>query len=150
MAKTAKSEALALVKRWEGCKLSAYPDPGTGGAPWTIGWGQTGPGIKKGDVWTQEQADRALGKEVDTLIEQIRDHFGQVRITAAQFGAMASLAYNIGIGAFRRSTLARKFAAGDVQGAAAEFPRWNKANGRVMRGLVNRRADEHRVFEGQE
>lgn len=140
--------ALALIKRWEGCKLAAYPDPGTGGAPWTIGWGSTGPGIHKGVTWTQAQADARLA-------EDVRKFMGGVlaAVTAPalprEIGAMTSLAYNIGQQAFRDSTLLRRFNAGDKAGAAAQFDVWRRAGGRVMQGLVNRRADERAVFEGR-
>ncbi|MGE8289880.1 MAG: lysozyme, partial [Stenotrophomonas sp.] len=54
---SAQDNAAALVRKWEGCRLKAYPDPASGGDPWTIGFGATGPGIRRGVVWTQQQAD---------------------------------------------------------------------------------------------
>lgn len=138
--------ALRLIKRWEGCKLTAYPDPGTGGEPYTIGWGSTGPGITKGTVWTQQQADDRLAADVRRFMSAVEAVLTRPA-TANQLGAMTSLAYNIGSSAFASSTLVRKFNAGDISGAAAEFDRWNRAGGRVMQGLVNRRADERKVFE---
>ena len=69
-------------------------------------------------------------------------------VTEAQLGAMTSLAYNIGIGAFGSSTLLRLFNAGQTDLAAAQFAVWRRAGGKVLQGLVNRRADERRVFEG--
>lgn len=144
---SALAHAVALIKKWEGCKLEAYPDPGTGGAPWTIGYGATGPGIVKGVRWTQRQADDRLAVDVDRFLKGVRSVLKKPA-TDAQLGAMTSLAYNIGVGAFRDSTLLRKFNAGDAGGAAAEFPRWNKAGGKVMKGLSNRRADERKIFEG--
>lgn len=145
---TALTEALALIKRWEGCHLTAYPDPGTGGDPWTIGWGSTGPGIGPGVVWTQAQADERLGADLAKFLSGVQKAVTSPP-TDKQLGAMTSLAYNIGLGAFRGSTLLRKFNAGDVHGAAEQFGRWNRAGGRVMRGLSNRRADERAVFEGK-
>lgn len=144
---SALAHAVALVKKWEGCRLEAYPDPGTGGAPWTIGYGATGPGIVKGVRWTQRQADDRLAVDVDRFLKGVRSVLKKPA-SDAQLGAMTSLAYNIGVSAFANSTLLRKFNAGDVGGAAAEFPRWNKAGGKVMKGLSNRRADERKVFEG--
>lgn len=138
--------ALALIKRWEGCHLTAYPDPGTGGVPWTIGWGSTGPGIRKGVVWTQEKADKRLSEDVQDFMEGVEEAV-TAPLRANELGALTSLAYNIGLSAFRRSTLLRKLNALDFNGAAQEFGRWNKAGGRVMKGLSNRRADERRVFE---
>lgn len=145
---SALAHAVALVKRWEGCRLVAYPDPATGGDPWTIGWGATGPGIKKGLRWTQAQADDRLAMDIERFMKGVRSVLKQ-EATDAQLGAMTSLAYNIGVGAFRDSTLLRKFNAGDIAGAAAEFPKWKRAAGKVLQGLVNRRADEQRVFRGE-
>mgnify|MGYP002652516296 CR=1 FL=1 len=143
---SALAHAVALVKRWEGCRLVAYPDPGTGGDPWTIGWGSTGPGIVKGTRWTQAQADDRLARDVERFMVGVR---GALTRDPAdnQLGAMTSLAYNIGLSAFRGSTLVRLFNAGDIAGAAKQFDRWNRAGGRVMKGLANRRADERAVFE---
>lgn len=142
---SALAHAVSLVKKWEGCRLEAYPDPATGGDPWTIGWGSTGPGIKKGVRWSQAQADDRLAIDVDRFMKGVRSVLRKPA-TDAQLGAMTSLAYNIGVGAFKDSTLLRKFNAGDIAGAAAEFPKWRRANGKVMQGLVNRRADEQKVF----
>jgi lysozyme len=142
---SALAHAVSLIKRWEGCRLEAYPDPATGGDPWTIGWGSTGPGIKKGVRWSQAQADDRLAIDVDRFMKGVRSVLRKPA-TDAQLGAMTSLAYNIGVGAFKDSTLLRKFNAGDIAGAAAEFPKWRRANGKVMQGLVNRRADEQKVF----
>ena len=142
---SALAHAVALVKRWEGCELEAYPDPGTGGAPWTIGWGATGPGIAKGVRWTQAQADDRLAQDVSRFLKGVQSVVKKPA-SDAQMGAMTSLAYNIGAKAFANSTLLRKFNAGDVAGAAAEFTRWNRAGGRVMKGLTTRRLDEQRVF----
>ncbi|SQG66951.1 glycosidase [Stenotrophomonas maltophilia] len=145
---SALAYAVQLVKKWEGCRLEAYPDPATGGAPWTIGYGATGPGIDKGVRWSQKQADDRLALDLDRFAKGVRSALRRPA-TDRQLGAMVSLVYNIGVSAFRSSTLLKLFNAGDVAGAAAQFPRWNRANGRVMQGLSNRRADERRVFEGQ-
>ena len=147
-AKPALEIAIALIKRWEGCKLTAYPDPGTGGDPWTIGWGSTGPGIRKGVTWTQAQADARLAEDVAKFMAGVQSAV-TVPVLPRELGAMTSLAYNIGLGAFQGSTLLRRFNAGDKAGAAAQFDVWRMAGGRVMQGLVNRRADERKVFEGR-
>lgn len=142
---SALAYAVALVKKWEGCRLEAYPDPGTGGAPWTIGYGATGPGIAKGVKWTQAQAEERLAQDVTRFLKGVQSVVKKPA-TDAQLGAMTSLAYNVGVQAFTNSTLLRKFNAGDAPGAAAEFPRWNRAAGKVMNGLTNRRLDEQKVF----
>lgn len=144
---SALTHAVAIIKRWEGCRLTAYPDPGTGGDPWTIGWGATGPGIRKGVRWTQAQADDRLAQDVERFMAGVRASLARAPADN-ELGAMTSLAYNIGLGAFRKSTLLRLFNAGDKAGAAAQFGRWNKAGGRVMNGLVRRRAEERSVFAG--
>lgn len=140
--------ALPLIKRWEGCRLTAYPDPGSGGDPWTIGWGATGPGISKGVVWTQAQADARLAADVSRFMAGVEKVLKQPTLPR-ELAAMTSLAYNIGLGAFSGSTLLRKFNAGDKSGAAAQFDVWRIASGKVMQGLINRRADERAVFEGR-
>lgn len=145
---TALEHALALIKRWEGCRLTAYPDPGTGGDPWTIGWGSTGPGIRKGLVWTQAQADARLAEDVADFLAGVEEII-RIPLAPHEAGALTSLAYNIGLSAFRRSTLASLLNQGDRLSAAQQFKRWNKAGGRVMKGLTNRREDERKVFEGQ-
>lgn len=145
--RSALDYALALIKQWEGCHLTAYPDPGTGGDPWTIGWGSTGPGIRKGVTWTQEQADARLAADVQRFMDGVQEAVGKP-LKPHQLGALTSLAYNIGLGAFRSSTLLKRIHAGDMKGASEQFGRWNRAGGRIMRGLSNRRADERDVFDG--
>ncbi len=145
MSKEALAVADRLTRKWEGCKLQAYPDPATGGKPWTIGWGSTGPGIEKGTVWTQAQADARHKWDLENFMIGVKAAVKKPA-TAGQLGAMTSLAYNIGIGAFRGSTLLRLFNAGDAKGAADQFPRWNRANGKVTEGLTRRRKDERREF----
>lgn len=136
-----------LVKRSEGCRLVAYPDPATGGDPWTIGWGQTGPGICEGVEWTQAQADAALRKELTGIGARI-DALVLVDLAPHEMAALVSLAYNIGMTNFRGSTLLRKLNAGDRRGAGDQFLRWSRAAGKVMRGLTIRRAAERALFLG--
>ncbi|WP_017907425.1 lysozyme [Xanthomonas sp. SHU 199] len=138
--------AASLVRKWEGCRLAAYPDPATGAEPYTIGYGSTGPGITKGTVWTQTQADERLEQDVAKFVNGVSALLKR-KPTDNQLGAMASLAYNIGLGNFGKSTLLRLFNAGDIAGAAKQFAVWRMANGKVMQGLINRRADERKVFE---
>lgn len=141
--------AAALVRKWEGCRLKAYPDPATGGDPYTIGFGATGPGIRKGVTWTQQQADKRLEQDVTRFVDGVRSMLKRPA-TDNQLGAMASLAYNIGLARFENSTLLRLFNSGSTAGAAKQFGVWTMAAGQRMQGLVNRRADERRVFEGGE
>lgn len=142
---------VALIKRFEGCArllpgglVEAYPDPGTGGEPWTIGWGATGPGIGPGTVWTQAQCDERLENDLNRYAAEVVHALGDAPTTQAQFDALVSFHYNTG--AIRRATLTRRHIAGDHAGAAAEFARWNRAGGRVMKGLVRRRAAEAALY----
>ena len=144
--------ALALIKKFEGCELKAYPDPGTGDKPWTIGWGSTtdiqGRPITPGTVWTQPQADTRLATQVLEFAAGVDKALGGAAVTPMQKGAMVSLAYNIGVGAFTSSTLLKKHKAADYDGAAGQFLAWVKARGKTMQGLVNRRTAEARVYKG--
>jgi lysozyme len=134
---------IPLVQRFEGCRLDAYQDAV---GVWTIGWGSTGPNVREGVTWTQVQAD-------DDLSRRLRFEFapGVLKAlhrpyTPAQLAAMVSLAYNIGVTAFAGSTLVRLFNLGDTVGAESQFSRWNKACGKVLQGLVSRRAAEAALF----
>lgn len=144
--------ALMLIKQFEGCKLDAYPDPGTGGKPFTIGWGSTtdsaGKPIALGTTWTQQQADTRLVEHVAEFARGVDKALAGSPATGGQKGALVSFAYNVGLGSLGSSTLLRKHRAGDYAGAAAEFSRWSKAAGKVLNGLVKRRAAEARVYQG--
>lgn len=137
---------LSLIKRHEGLRLKAYPDPGTGGAPWTIGYGHT-TGVQPGQEITQAQAEDYLREDVYWAEDAVRD-LVKVALAQNEFDALVSLVFNIGAGAFGRSTLLRKLNDGDKAGAGAEFARWNQAAGKVLPGLVKRRADEAALFNG--
>lgn len=133
-----------LIKSFESLKLKAYPDPATGGKPWTIGWGHT-KGVKPGDQITQAQAEAFLSDDLAEFESAVNSAIKR-RMTQNQFDAMVSLAFNIGGANFASSTLVKKFNAGDASGSADEFLRWNRANGKEMKGLVRRRAAERELF----
>lgn len=133
-----------VIKGFESLELKAYPDPGTGGKPWTIGWGHT-KGVNPGDQITQQQAEQFLSEDL-AVFELTVNSAIKRPMTQNQFDAMVSLAFNIGGRNFAQSTLVKKFNAGDSIGAADEFPRWVKAGGNVMPGLVKRRAAERKLF----
>lgn len=142
---------VALIKRFEGCErlradglFEAYPDPATGGAPWTIGWGATGTEIGPGTVWTQAQCDARLTNDLARYAAQVAEAIGDAPTTRNQFDALVSFHYNTG--AIGRATLTRKHVAGDHAAAAREFARWNRAGGRVLRGLIRRRAAEAELY----
>lgn len=138
------NKGVSLIKGFEKLELRAYPDPGTGGKPWTVGWGHT-KGVKPGDQITQAQAEAFLAEDL-AVFELTVNSAVKVPVTQNQFDAMVSLAFNIGGGNFAGSTLVKRFNAGDVQGAADQFPRWKNANGKEMKGLVRRRAAERELF----
>ncbi len=142
------SNGVAVMHYFEQCRLKAYPDPGTGAAPWTIGWGDTGPDVVPGLTITQDEADSRFAKRLTREFEPGVLDAVQQNVTQAQYDGMVCLAYNIGMGNFRSSTLLRKFNLGDVAGADAQFLVWNKAGGKVMLGLRRRRAAEQALFRG--
>ena len=135
-----------LITRWEGCKLTAYLD---GGGVWTIGYGHTSaagaPEVQRGLKISLQDAKDIFVRDV-VKYEAAVDKAINRPMTQGQFDAMVSLCYNIGPGAFAGSTLVRKFNAGDIAGAKRAFGSWIKDNGKVVKGLQNRRADEQNHF----
>lgn len=141
---TSSRAGLALVKQFEGCKLTAYPDPGSGGEPWTIGYGHTG-GVRPGQKITQAQADTWLLADYDEHEAKVRA-LVKVSLTENQLGALCSFTYNVGPNNLRTSTLLKLLNKGDYKGAADQLLVWNKASGHVLAGLVTRRAAERDLF----
>ncbi len=149
--RTASAAGIALIQRFEGCArrradgmIAAYPDPGTGGAPWTIGWGATGPGIGPGTVWSQAQCDARLEQDIARHARDVDRALADAPTSQSQFDALVSFHFNTV--AITRATLTRKHRAGDHGGAAVEFARWNRAGGRVLPGLVRRREAEAALY----
>jgi lysozyme len=138
---------IRVLQYFEDCKLEAYPDPGTGGEPWTIGWGHTGDDVVPGLVWSQERADSQLRTDLEER-ELAVNNFVTCVMKQGQFDALALFAYNAGIPALGNSTLLRLFNEGDDNGAKKQFARWNKSKGNVLRGLTRRRAAEAALFQG--
>ena len=140
--------ALEVIARWEGYRAQAYLCPAD---VWTIGYGTTrypdGRRVKAGDVTTQSAAMALLRDDAGTFAAEV-DRMVDVALNANERAALISLAYNIGGGALKASTLVRLLNSGDREGAAKQFSRWNKGGGRVLAGLVARRADEVRLFRG--
>ena len=151
---------IALIKRFEGCakrradgSMEAYPDPGTGGEPWTIGWGATGHDGSGGrigpdTVWTQGQCDARLEADLARYAKEVDRVLGNAPTSEAEFDALVSFHYNTG--AIGRATLTKRHIAGDRDGAAREFGRWVYAGGRVMKGLARRRAAEAALYRSRE
>lgn len=141
-------QGVAAMKAHEGLRLTAYPDPGSrDGKPWTIGYGSTGPDVKKGVVWTKEQAEARFLSDLrrfENLVEKLL----KVPTSQGQFDAMVSLAYNVGINGFSTSTVLRRHNARDFAGAAAAFIMWRYNDGKEMPGLIARRDDEAARYRG--
>ena len=142
---------LALIKEFEGFVAQWYPDPAHGWKVPTIGYGHTdsagSPKYATSKNLTLTEADgsailqRDLGQYEAAVSAAVR-----VPLNENQFGALVSFTYNLGAGNLGSSTLLRKLNAGDYAGAAGEFPRWNKAGGKVLAGLTRRRAAEQALF----
>jgi lysozyme len=142
-------QGIALLKRHEGLRLKAYPDPASGGEPWTIGYGTTssaGVGkITRGMTITEAQAEEMLRKSLLIYERGVVKAITR-RPTQPQFDAMVSLAYNIGVPRFSTSSVVKHFNAGDIDKAAGAFLLWNKAAGKIMSGLTKRRQSERALF----
>lgn len=133
----------------EGVRLNAYPDPATGGEPWTIGVGHTSaagaPKVSKGMTITEAECDEILSRDLATF-EKAVSRLVTVPLNQNQFDALVSFTFNVGAGNLGKSTLLKKLNAGDYRGAADQFAVWNKAAGKVMSGLTRRRAEERALF----
>ena len=140
---TQSQDCIDLVAQFEGCKLTAYLCPA---GVLTIGYGHTGPDVKPGQTITQDRARQLLAADLAKFAAGVNELCNGWRITQGMFDALVSFAYNLGLGALAGSTLLRLLRAGDVQGAAKQFDRWNKAAGKVLPGLVKRRAAERDLF----
>ncbi len=128
---------IALLKSFESFRADAYLD--MVGVP-TIGWGFT-KGVHLGDHMNEDEAETRLEQEIDQFESELK-----VAGTPNQMAAMTCLAYNIGSGHFRSSTVRRLHLLGNFQGAADAFLMWNLAGGRVVRGLVRRREAERALY----
>jgi lysozyme len=140
-------EGIEFIKQVEGYSATAYPDPATGGAPWTAGFGHT-KGVRYGDQTDMEQATRWLHEDVREALAAIQDGV-RVPLEQNQIDALASFVFNVGVGNFMRSTLLRRINEQKFEQAADEFLRWNRAGGKIMAGLTRRREAERRRFLGQ-
>ena len=142
---TPSSKCSALVEKSEGDVLKAYPDPATGGAPWTIGYGHTGPEVHPGMRITQQEADAYLEQDLCRVGQQI-SKVVHVELSQDEFDALVCFVYNIGIGNFMNSTMLRLLNMGKFDEASNEFEKWTKGAGKVMPGLVARRQEEKDLF----
>ena len=115
----------------------------TGGHPWTIGYGSTGPEVTPDTVWTLQQAEASLDSHLlHFSVGVIKLSPILIKQPARRLAAIISFAYNCGLGNYRISTLKKRVDAQDWAGACEEIVKWNKAAGRVLRGLTLRREAE--------
>jgi GH24 family phage-related lysozyme (muramidase) len=149
--RTLGSGGIALIKSFEGCakrradgRFEAYPDPGSGGEPWTIGWGSTGDGIAEGVVWTQAECDERFEKDLDRYAREVDLVLGDAPTTPHQFDELVSFHYNTG--AIATARLTRLHKQGLFADTAKEFGKWVHAGGKVLPGLVKRRAAEAALY----
>jgi len=140
------ANGINMVCGFEGLRLKAYDD---GVGVWTIGFGTikypNGVRVKKGDTCTESQAEEYLRNDL-VVFENAINRLVKATLNQNQFDALSSFTYNLGEGNLSKSTLLKKLNAKDYKGAAAEFPKWNKAGGRVLAGLVKRRKAEMELF----
>ena len=135
-----------MIKEFEGLSMVAYPDPGTGGAPWTIGYGRAH-GVKEGDTCTQEEADAWLVEDaVDA--ENCSNDAVTVELTQCEFDALCSFVYNLGCRTFRASSVLRYLNQNNRHMATEYMLKYDKAAGNTLAGLTRRRRAEAALFEG--
>ena len=141
------SKGLVLIKEFEGFSSVAYL---CSAKKATIGYGNTfwedGTPVKIGDQISKERAETLLKHVVDNFSVAVEVDI-KIEVTQNQFDALVSLAYNIGLGAFKNSTLLRQLNRGNFVGASQEFLRWNKSNGKPLLGLTRRREREKLLFD---
>ena len=155
----ASKRGVDLIHSFEALQLKAYKDPGSkNGLPITCGWGSTtdlqGNPIKLGAVWTKEYADAKFAQDLAAFESGVNTLLQGKPTTQNQFDALVSIAYNIGLDidaddkaeGLGDSTLLRRHKAGDFVGAQAAFASWNKNDGKIMKGLVRRRAAEAALY----
>lgn len=135
------------IKEWEGCKLTAYKCPS---GIWTIGYGHTGGDVVAGRQISNSEADIIFEKDILIIEDRLHalEGFDDVRWSQGEYDAVLSLAFNIGIGNFERSTLWRKIQQPhrDRHSEATEFCRWVYGGGKKLPGLVKRRLEESKIY----
>jgi lysozyme len=147
---TPSKNCIDLIKKFEGLRLEAYQCPA---GVWTIGWGSTGPGIREGLVISENTAHAMITGHVREIGISLSDMLGRAGLlhygsglSQNQFDALTSFVYNIGIGAFKKSTMYGLLRDKLYNEAAREFDRWVHAGGKELPGLVSRRAAEKELF----
>lgn len=154
-------KGIDFIHGFESYRATTYPDPGPTGLPVTGGWGTTrdenGKPFKLGVTHPQEYWDLLAERDLSATETGVNMLLGDAPTTQAQFDAMVSFAYNVGLDidddtiaeGLGDSTLLKKHLRGDYAGAKAEFPKWNKAKGKVLNGLTRRRNGEAAMYAGE-
>ena len=143
MTRRINTAGLELIQSFEGLRLAAYRCPA---GVWTIGHGHTGPDVHPRQTITAAEAVALLRGDLDRFEAGVAKALGDAPTTDHQFSAMVSLAFNIGLGAFGKSTVLRQHRAGNAKLAAAAFLMWVRAGGRVLPGLLRRRQAERALY----
>jgi lysozyme len=151
MPRVLNQATIDLVKHFEGLYLEAYRCPA---GVWTIGYGHTGlvhkdGTVKSGRVITQAKADRLLAYDLGVFargVDKLLLPRPRQEINDNQFGALVSFAFNCGLGALKTSTLLQRVNARRYADCPAEFLKWNRTAGKVLRGLTRRRQSEANLF----
>lgn len=138
---TASERCIAAIKAAEGFRATAYRDVA---GVWTIGYGETA-GVKAGDTITEAEADHRLRVRVVVCAFDVQQ-LVRLPLTQGELDALIDFEYNLGRSSLAHSTLLAKLNAGDLAGAAAEFPRWSNAAGHQVAGLLTRRMQERGWF----
>lgn len=130
-------KGINLIKKFEGCKLTAYKCPA---GIWTIGYGHTR-NVHKGEKITQQQADELLKQ--DLLVYEAGINVMRLNINQNQFDSLVSFAFNLGLGALQKSTLLKRIKVNPNDPKIKdEFLRWSYAGGKQLKGLLLRRQAE--------
>ena len=138
-------DGVELIRHFEGCRFDAYLCPA---GVWTIGYGHTA-GVKEGDSIDQEAAEAFLIEDLETF-EQAVTRLVEVPLTQQQFDALVSWTFNLGAGNLAESTLLKKLNNYQYAEVPEQMMRWVRAGGKVLEGLVRRRAAEAALFQSKD
>jgi lysozyme len=140
---TYSGNGLSLTEQFEGCELTAYQDQV---GVWTIGYGHTGPDVASGLTITQQQAQDLLAQDVGSAATCVNNSV-TLQLSQDEFDALVDFVFNLGVGAFKSSTLLIDLNSGNITTAATQFDLWDHAGGAVVAGLLRRRQAETALFE---
>lgn len=150
MNRTLDNQGQEFIKSFEDLELKAYKADAS--EPfYTIGYGHYGVDVIAGMEITEKQADKIFLEDIAYFEKGVNNILKLHKIndiTQNQFNALVSFAFNVGLNSLQNSTLIKKLAKGDIQGASQEFLRWNKCNGKELKGLTRRRQEESKMFLG--